>query len=44
MGAVKALSDDGLFVGQPPVFSQLLQDLAAAAMQQFVAPDGRPLQ
>jgi hypothetical protein len=31
MGAVKALSDDGLFVGQPPAFSQLLQDLATAA-------------
>jgi len=31
MGAVKALSSDGLFIGQTPEFFQLLQDLAAAA-------------
>jgi len=31
MGAVRALSASGLFLGQPPAFFQLLQNLAAAA-------------
>lgn len=31
MGAVKALTDDGLFIGQSNQFMQLLQDLAADA-------------
>src|SRR5438067_547353 len=31
MGAVKALTDDGLFIGQPPEFFALLKRLAAAA-------------
>jgi hypothetical protein len=31
MGAVKALTDDGLFVGQSSAFFQFLQELAAAA-------------
>jgi len=31
MGAVRALSASGLFLGQPPAFFQLLQDLATAA-------------
>jgi hypothetical protein len=31
MAAAKALTDDGLFIGQPPAFFQALQDLAAAA-------------
>ncbi|MGI8827337.1 MAG: ferritin-like domain-containing protein [Chloroflexota bacterium] len=31
MGAVKALTDDGLFIGQPPAFFAFLQDLAEAA-------------
>lgn len=31
MGAAKALTADGLFIGQPPAFFQLLQDLAADA-------------
>jgi hypothetical protein len=31
MGAAKFLTDSGLFIGQPPAFFQLLQDLAAAA-------------
>ncbi len=31
MGAVKGLMDDGLFIGQPPEFLKLLQDLANAA-------------
>jgi len=30
-GAVKALTDDGLFIGQPPAFFAVLHDLAAAA-------------
>jgi hypothetical protein len=31
MGAVKGLTDDGLFIGQTPEFSQLLMDLASDA-------------
>jgi hypothetical protein len=31
MGAVKALTDDGLFIGQPPEFFTVLTDLAKAA-------------
>ena len=31
MGAVKALTDDGLFIGQPPAFFALLTQLAQAA-------------
>lgn len=31
MGAVKALTDDGLFIGQPPAFFALLRQLAEAA-------------
>jgi len=31
MGAVKALTADGLFIGQSPAFFALLQDLAAQA-------------
>ena len=31
MGAVKALADDGLFIGQSPEFFAVLQDLAAKA-------------
>jgi hypothetical protein len=31
MGAAKALTSDGLFIGQSPAFFQLLQDLAADA-------------
>jgi Ferritin-like domain len=31
MGAVKALTADGLFIGQPPAFFALLRDLAEAA-------------
>jgi hypothetical protein len=31
MRAVTALSAEGLFLGQPPAFFQLLHDLAAAA-------------
>jgi hypothetical protein len=31
MGAVKALTDDGLFVGQPPEFFTALRNLAMAA-------------
>src|SRR6266702_2297576 len=31
MGAVKALTDDGLFIGQSPAFFALLHDLAAQA-------------
>jgi hypothetical protein len=31
MGAVKALSDDRLFIGQSKEFSELLNDLAADA-------------
>jgi hypothetical protein len=31
MGAAKALTADGLFIGQPPAFFEALQDLAAAA-------------
>jgi hypothetical protein len=31
MGVVKFLTDMGLFIGQPPSFFELLQDLAAAA-------------
>jgi hypothetical protein len=31
MGAARALTADGLFIGQPPAFFQALQDLAAAA-------------
>ena len=31
MGAVKALTADGLFIGQPPAFFELLRDLAADA-------------
>jgi hypothetical protein len=31
MGAVKALTDDGLFIGQTSEFFQLLKDLASDA-------------
>jgi hypothetical protein len=31
MGAVNALTADGLFIGQTPEFTQLLKDLAADA-------------
>jgi hypothetical protein len=31
MGAVKALTDDGLFIGQPPAFFALLRELAEDA-------------
>ncbi|MDQ6707166.1 MAG: ferritin-like domain-containing protein [Acidobacteriota bacterium] len=31
MGAVRALTEDGLFIGQSPAFFELLQDLAEAA-------------
>jgi hypothetical protein len=31
MGAVTALSEDGLFIGQPPAFFRLLKELASAA-------------
>ncbi|HXT37293.1 MAG TPA: hypothetical protein VN837_17095 [Chloroflexota bacterium] len=31
MGAIKAFTDDGLFIGQPPEFLTLLHDLASAA-------------
>jgi len=31
MGAVRALTQDGLFIGQPPMFFEMLQDLAQAA-------------
>jgi hypothetical protein len=31
MGAAKALTADGLFIGQPPAFFELLRDLAEAA-------------
>lgn len=31
MGAAKALTADGLFIGQSPAFFELLQDLAADA-------------
>jgi hypothetical protein len=31
MGAVKALTDDGLFRGQPPAFFRVLRELANAA-------------
>jgi len=31
MGAANALAADGLFIGQPPVFVELLRDLAADA-------------
>jgi hypothetical protein len=31
MGAVQALTEDGLFIGQSAAFSELLQDLAAEA-------------
>lgn len=31
MGAVQALTDDGLFIGQPPAFFALLKELAEAA-------------
>jgi len=31
MGAVKALTANGLFIGQPPAFFALLRDLAEAA-------------
>ena len=31
MGAVKFLTAMGLFIGQPPAFFELLQDLAAEA-------------
>ncbi len=31
MGALKALTDDGLFIGQTPEFMQLLTDLASDA-------------
>src|SRR5579864_7607373 len=33
MGAVNALTSDGLFIGQTPEFSELLKDLASAADQ-----------
>jgi len=33
MGAAKALTDDGLFIGQSPEFFQLLTDLARDADQ-----------
>jgi hypothetical protein len=38
MGAVKGLTADGLFIGQPPEFLKFLQDLATqadAAQRQF---------
>jgi hypothetical protein len=31
MGAVNFLTNSGLFIGQPPAFFQMLQDLASAA-------------
>ncbi len=31
MGAVKSLTDDGLFIGQSPEFLKVLQDLATQA-------------
>jgi hypothetical protein len=31
MGAVKALMDDGLFIGQSPQFFELLRELAEEA-------------
>jgi len=31
MGAVKSLTDDGLFIGQPPAFFALLRELIEAA-------------
>ncbi len=31
MGAARALTNDGLFIGQPPAFFELLMDLASAA-------------
>lgn len=31
MGAAKALTQDGLFIGQPPAFLEMLQDLASEA-------------
>jgi hypothetical protein len=31
MAAANALTADGLFIGQPPMFFQLLQELAADA-------------
>jgi hypothetical protein len=31
MGALKALTADGLFIGQSPAFFTLLQDLASEA-------------
>jgi hypothetical protein len=31
MGAVKGLTADGLFIGQPPAFFELLNDLAEDA-------------
>jgi hypothetical protein len=31
MGAVKALADDGLFIGQPPAFFRVLKKLATEA-------------
>jgi len=31
MGALKALTADGLFIGQSPAFFKFLQDLAEAA-------------
>ena len=33
MGALKALTDDGLFIGQSPMFTELLRDLAEDADQ-----------
>jgi hypothetical protein len=33
MGAVNSLTNDGLFIGQTPEFSELLKDLATAADQ-----------
>jgi hypothetical protein len=31
MGALKALTDDGLFIGQSPAFFAFMRDLAKAA-------------
>ena len=39
MGAVKALTGDGLFIGQSKQFMQLLQDLAADADAASAADD-----
>jgi len=43
MGAVRALAEDGLFIGQPPAFFRLLKELASAAdTARPNRPSGKP--